>query len=268
MALQLPLFPVDQPVPEERQIGRKSSIDALERRLLGVSHQWMIGERRIGKTSVAQAVLARMRNLGAVVLDVDLTKLGMITSDNLASEIVGQARAAGVSTPVDEGERNGLDKALSEIAAHARRIERHSYFLLDEVQLLARIPDADRHVARWCRESDSPIVFVFTGSEEAAVRDLREAGKPLAAVGSEFVLPDISPEDWLPALRDRFEEGAVQISDRELEAIVAAAGGHPRRTMFIAAGVYARAAAQLDRVASSTLVELGIKEAERDRSWR
>ena len=75
MALSLPLFPIDQPVPEERQVGRRSSIDALERRLTDVSHQWLIGERRIGKTSVAEAVLTRLREQGAVALSVDLDRI-------------------------------------------------------------------------------------------------------------------------------------------------------------------------------------------------
>lgn len=267
MSLSLPLFPIDQPVPETRQIGRRSSIDALQRRLWGVSHQWLIGERRIGKTSVAEAVLARLREQGVVALSVDLTKLGMITSDNLAREIAAQAAAATATADGDEETGTGLDKALNQLAAHARAAEQHSFVLLDEVQLIAKIPDADRHIGRWCRESDSPIVFVFAGSEETAVRELREPGKPLAAVGSEFILPAISPEDWRPALRDRFAEGGVDISDRELDAIIAASGGHPRRTMLVAGNVYASAAAQPDKAATPTLVELAINDSEQDLSW-
>jgi hypothetical protein len=180
VALSLPLFPIDQPVPEMRQIGRRSSIDALQQRLQGVSHQWLIGERRIGKTSVAEAVLVRLQDEGAVTLSIDLTKLGMITSDNLAAEIAAQAAAAKAAADPDEQGRAGLDKALNELAAHARAVGQHSFVLLDEVQLIGRIPDAERHICRWCRESDSPIVFVFAGSEETAVRELREAGRPLA----------------------------------------------------------------------------------------
>jgi hypothetical protein len=255
MALSLPLFPIDQPVPEARQVGRGSSIDALQRRLQGVSHQWLIGERRIGKTSVAEAVLARLQEEGAVTLSIDLTKLGMITSDNLAREIAARAAAAKATAGPDEEHRSGLDKALNELAAHARAAGQHSFVLLDEVQLIARIPDADRHICRWCRESDSPIVFIFAGSEETAIRELREAGKPLAAVGSEFVLPEISPED------------GIQIADRELDAIIATSGGHPRRTMLVAGNVYATTAAQPDRVATPTLVELAINDSKQDHSW-
>lgn len=267
MALSLPLFPIDQPVPEERQVGRRSSIDALQRRLEGVSHQWLIGERRIGKTSVAEAVLTRLRERGAGTLSVDLTRLGMITSDSLAREIAAQTATAHATASADEGDGPALDKAFKRLAVHARTAGQHSFVLLDEVQLIAKIPDADRHIGRWCREPDSPIVFVFAGSEETAVRELREPGKPLAAVGSEFILPEISPEDWRPGLRDRFAEGKVEISNRELDAIIAAAGGHPRRTMLVAGNVHAIAAAQPDRVATSTLVELAINDSKQDLSW-
>lgn len=267
MALSLPLSPVDQPVPEERQIGRTSSIDALERRLSEVSHQWLIGERRIGKTSVAEAVLTRLRGQGMVTLNIDLTKLGMITSDSLAQEIAAQATAAGATAGAPVESRSELDKALRGLAGHARAVGQHSFVLLDEVQLAARIPEADRHIGRWCRERDSPIVFIFAGSEESAVRELRDPGKPLAAVGSEFTLPEISPEDWRPALRDRFAEGGVTIADSELDAIISASGAHPRRTMLVAGNVYSSAVAQPGRQATATLVELAIQDSRRDRSW-
>jgi Archaeal ATPase. len=97
MALQSPLFPIDQPVmPEDRQIGRQPSIDLLERRVEGAVHQWLIGPRRIGKTSVAKAVLARLRANEAVALDVDLSKIGVATPEGLAGEIARQAQAAHV----------------------------------------------------------------------------------------------------------------------------------------------------------------------------
>jgi hypothetical protein len=79
------IFPIDQPVmPEDRQIGRRPSIDALERRIGGAVHQWLIGPRRIGKTSVAKAVVARLQTDHVVALDVDFSKLEISTSQGLA----------------------------------------------------------------------------------------------------------------------------------------------------------------------------------------
>jgi hypothetical protein len=314
MALQPVLFPIDQPVmPEDRQIGRRSSIERLQTRLDAVAHQWLIGERRIGKTSVAKAVLVRLRKRGAVALDVDLSKLALSAPEGLAGEIARQAQAAQAGNASahsqkfghiarkqrtrvkslgraleglgyeDAGEAldavsallagaddgaPGLDKVLGALSLHARATERRACVLLDEVHLLAGLDRAEEMVAKQCHEPESPIVFILAGSEEAAVRELREAGRPLAAVGEQFELSEIAPEDWLPGLRSRFAEAEVEIETRELEAIVGASGGHPRRTMLIASRVRSSVDGQLDKAASPALVELAIHAAESDLSWR
>src|SRR5665213_1524826 len=96
MTLQEPLFPIDQPVmPEARQIGRAPSIEQLQQRVGSATHEWLIGPRRIGKTSVAKAVLARARLHGTVALDLDLSKLELSTPEGLAGEIARQAQAGG-----------------------------------------------------------------------------------------------------------------------------------------------------------------------------
>ncbi|HEX4753485.1 MAG TPA: hypothetical protein VH268_11345 [Solirubrobacterales bacterium] len=89
------LFPIDQPVmPEARQIGRRPMIELLEKTLASPSHTWLIGERRIGKTSVAKAVLARSRGAGGIALDVDLSRPGIDSPEALAGDIARQAQAA------------------------------------------------------------------------------------------------------------------------------------------------------------------------------
>jgi hypothetical protein len=312
VALQPPLFPLDQPVmPEDRQIGRRASIDLLQRRLDAAAHQWLIGPRRIGKTSVAKAALARLKADDVVALDIDMSKLGISSQQDLAGEIARQARAAhaGVSgvnrrlTRVvsrhtgdasrlgrtlgdlgfrDEGDAiaavaallagaddgsPGLGRILEAIALHARGTERRSVILIDEVHLLAGIAGAEGELARWAREPDVPIVFVFAGSEESAVRALRESDRPLASIGEEFSLPDIATKEWLRGLRGRFQEAGVTVEDGPLLAIVEASDGHPRRTMLISSRVHGSAAATPNREATKTLVKLAIHDAQGDRSW-
>jgi hypothetical protein len=312
MPLQAPTFPIDQPVmPEERQIGRGPSIDLLRRRLDGATHQWLIGPRRIGKTSVAKAALARLRADGVVALDVDMSKLTITTEQELAGEIARQAQAAHAGQPPvgrrlkrfggrhagtanrlgrtladlgfsDEGDAlaavasllagaddgaPGLRNVLEALSLHARATGRRSAALIDEVHLLADIEGCESELARWARETDSPIVFLFAGSEESAVRALREHGRPLAAIGEELPLPDISTEDWLHGLRRRFEEAQVTIDGGGLLSIVEASDGHPRRTMLICARVSTAAAAAPGREATQALIELAIRDARGDRSW-
>lgn len=300
-------------MPEGRQIGRLVCIENLERRLGLPAHQWLIGERRIGKTSVAKAALARLRKSGSVAIDVDLSRLEISTTEALAGEIARQAQAgragdadaavqrmlgfakrqtrrarelgkalenlgyedgaqalAAVSAVLAEADDGGpgLDQVLGAVALHAMATGQRACLLLDEIHLLARLDRAQERVAKWCREAESPIVFVFAGSEESAAAALRERGRPLASIGEEFELPEIAREDWLPGLRSRFAEAGVEIEEAQLGAILDASGCHPRRTMLIASKVRASAAREPDGVATRIMVELAIKDAERDRSWR
>jgi hypothetical protein len=307
------LFPIDQPVmPEGRQIGRATCIDRLQTALVSPSHVWMIGERRIGKTSVAKAVLARSRAARSVALEVDLSRPGIETAKDLAGDIARQAQAggAGARATVEKvgrfGRRHriattgagtaleamgfddaaatlagvsallagaddgapGLDPTLRALALHAHATGRRVWLLLDEVHRLAGLDGAEEVVAHWCRQEDCPLVFLFAGSEESAARELRESGRPLETIGAEFKLEEISYADWLAGLRARFEEAGVAIADAELFTLIEASESHPRRTMMIAARVADAAAREPGHRADAALVEVAIRAARRDRSWR
>jgi hypothetical protein len=121
------VFPIDQPVmPETRQIGRRPSIDRLEKKLSSPAHIWLIGERRIGKTSVAKAVFARSRRADSVALDIDLSRPGVDSPAALAGDIARQAQAGGAGTEStgrrilglgrrESGRVKGLGDALGEL---------------------------------------------------------------------------------------------------------------------------------------------------------
>jgi hypothetical protein len=298
-------------MPEDRQIGRTASIEMLSARIGDATHQWLIGPRRIGKTSVAKAALARLRASGAVALDVDMSKLAITDEQRLAGELARQAQAAHVGlssaggrirrfagrhaagTGVlgkavtslgyrDEGEAlsavsallagaddgaPGLGAVLDALALHAHATGARSAVLLDEVHLLGGVDGCEREVARLARDADVPLIFVFAGSEESAVRALRQTGRPLASIGAELTLPDISSEDWLSGLGQRFLEGEITIGAPELYAIIEAANGHPRRTMLICARVQSTALVAPDHEATPAVVELAIRDAKSDRSW-
>lgn len=92
-------FPVGQPIrPEERQIGRGPAIDALHQQVVeNRRHTLLIEERRVGKTSVAWAVLDRVRSAGRDwVVEVNLKRGPITSSIALAQMLAEQARAAGI----------------------------------------------------------------------------------------------------------------------------------------------------------------------------
>ncbi|MDA0184914.1 hypothetical protein OJ997_31715 [Solirubrobacter phytolaccae] len=115
-------FQISGPVrPEQRLIGRGPTVDALEHQVV-VSRQatLLVRERRAGKTSVALALIDRIRlRDDAWALEVDLAA-PILSSEELAKRLAEQARAAGVRLGSRRvGLRTGLRKALSEVAEPA-----------------------------------------------------------------------------------------------------------------------------------------------------
>jgi hypothetical protein len=210
MALQAPIFPIDQPVmPEERQIGRRASIDALYERMSAAAHQWMIGPRRIGKTSVAKAALARLRAQAVVALDVDLSKLEISTAEALAGEIARQASAAGVGMPrerrrslLGRARRHGAAGGQVGVALQELGVE-EGVALEAVAALLAGADDGGpglgavlEALAVHARATEQRVVLLLdevhllttlTGGEEDLSRWIREPDVPLVCVltGSE-----------------------------------------------------------------------------------
>lgn len=94
----LSLFPLEQPIlPEERQIGRRQTIDDLfDLTVNRQRHSAMFDERRVGKTSVALAMLDRVRRQ-QWGLDVTLQRgRGIKGARALGAGLATAARAAGV----------------------------------------------------------------------------------------------------------------------------------------------------------------------------
>jgi hypothetical protein len=92
-------FPVQKPIrPEGRQIGRRPAIDALYRQVVDKRQDTLLlAPRRVGKTSMAWAVLDRIRdNDAGWALEADLSRGPITTSATLADRLAEQARATRV----------------------------------------------------------------------------------------------------------------------------------------------------------------------------
>ena len=92
------IFPTARPVtPEERLIGRKAVIDSLEDE--AIAHRTsllLLEQRRVGKTSLARAVLSRHRRKDGLAFELDLSDTALAAPTHLSLELAAQARAAGV----------------------------------------------------------------------------------------------------------------------------------------------------------------------------
>lgn len=106
------LFPTKGPVPPGQLIGRSEAIAALQSQLAAGSHQILAGPRRTGKTSICDAVIARLKKGGDYVVAVDLFEVGSLS--NLAELI---ARGAIANRP-------GVKKVLPVLLRSARWVGR------------------------------------------------------------------------------------------------------------------------------------------------
>jgi hypothetical protein len=103
-------------VPEARQIGRTHEITRLLGRFLNNSVTRMIDERRIGKTSVADAALLHARDDdNAVTLSVDLTAQ---SAEGIADSLMKQARNQGVGGALAKMNRRAWISAIAKGASN------------------------------------------------------------------------------------------------------------------------------------------------------
>jgi hypothetical protein len=306
MALPLPAFPIDGPVvPEERLIGRSDFLAQLERRALKqAAHQWILAPRRMGKTSIAKALLDRVRH-EHVALEVDLSSARVSTANALAAELAVQARAAGVGTRGLRGAAKVVTKA-----ARDRRIEQLAklvgeedaatairsvqailgraeevtpeleqvlralavHALVAEHRVVVLIDEVPRlasiggaeAVANVARAGQHGLVLLLAGSEESAVAALFDDG-PLRGIGQQCPLPDISTADWMEGLRTRFAEIGVEIDPAQLFDVIEASDGHPRRTMLVCSHI--QDLVDGTSIADRALVSAAIDVARKSRTW-
>jgi hypothetical protein len=85
------LFPTDDPVDTAQLIGRDDDIDELVRNLHGGSHRRVLGPRRTGKTTICEAAVEKLTQLGFYSVAVDLFEYQSL--DQLAEGIASQAIA-------------------------------------------------------------------------------------------------------------------------------------------------------------------------------
>lgn len=214
---------------------------------------------RARRTWVARRVIrhtARLKDIAAT-LGVD--------------ELEDLAQAAGaidaLLAPSENPQPDDLRNTLLAIEVAAVATDREVLIFIDEAHRLAThwsdADDAERVkdlLGEVMRRPAGRIVLLIAGSETRVMEALFGSGSPLEYLGMPFVLPDIAREDWIPALRDRFAEVGLAITEPQLAGIVDATHGHPQRTMRVCSRVRAYCADGVDHEVSDLAVENGIRE--------
>ncbi len=139
------VFPTDAPVRPREMIGRREDVNAVAGALSDGVHTIIAGPRRIGKTSVCEAALARLRRRGVYVAAVDLFEqadAGELAASLVAAVLANRPALRRLLPGVRSATRTLATAASATVAVKAR-VE-----LGDEVEMAFRPAIAERHPDR------------------------------------------------------------------------------------------------------------------------
>jgi len=254
------LFPAGGPVSSELMIGRGADVEELHRRVAEGIHTMLTGERRIGKTTVCNAVCERSREdgLAAVQIEVpegvDGTALLQLVVDRFSRISLASAtrrlfksvrpfieevmREHGV--PLDLSELDApqagpaVEAILSLPARLADEIGRPVVFYLDELQRAVDYDDGDRilHSLVDLYSGNTDVVLLVDGSNERSLDGLMDGPVRFGKLVDRLALePAIPTRAWREALPERFEKAKLSLDGEALEALLAFGRGRPYATM-------------------------------------
>jgi hypothetical protein len=244
-------------------IGREGDIAEVERRLREGIHTLVTGPRRVGKTTVCNAVCERARRDDAVVIAIEVPErpdaaalLQLLIDRCNTISVAAAARAAwrGVRPLVERilGEQ-GIPLDLSQLDAEpgglptSQILSLPAYLheqtgqpivlFLDELQRAVDYADGEQvlcDLVDLYSGSADPVLLV-DGSDERALESLLASRIGFGKLCDRLPLaPEIPAVTWRAALPGRFAMADLGIDDDALATLVAFGRGRPYATMTAA----------------------------------
>ena len=264
------LFPIGRIVPAEDLVGREPAIRDLVARLQSGQNLIVAGPRRIGKTSVVEEALRRLRESGHYTGRVDLLRvtttrelaealaeacLGNLTRTARALRTLrdwARGRAPEVRIKASLGPHaevaldfalraenrsaeDLLDDALALPQEMAIRAGTRFFLAYDEFQQLTKIDARLLGRMRATMILQDRVTFVFLGSQESLVAELfTKRHEPFYRFAVDWHLPPVPEAEWHAYLSRKYEQAGYEPSTQAVEDIVRRAGSHPMDTMLLA----------------------------------
>lgn len=258
------VFPAGGPVDPELMVGREAEIRELRQMVAEGISVVLSGPRRIGKTTLGDAVSAAASEQMLVIPRIEIPEARADATEILTAIVEGcrhhmtkdeAGRTARALKPTFERilkEQIGLDISLEEALREPEQLSQRGALLLpiaiaeaselpvllflDELQRVAAHEDKGATFLADLTDiySGHPHVAVLAdGSEDRLLEELfasAQLGKlfRLRAVG-----PTIPTSVWRDALPERFARLDLHISDEALEDILAFGAGRPFPTMLV-----------------------------------
>lgn len=258
-------------VGQDAFCNREQELSDLSRAMENGDRLFVLSERRMGKTSLVQLALEQLDRDGFITVYVDLwptegeltfaTAMAKAISEsvsNTADRLLKTAkqffgRLAPSVTIDDAGnpqvkfELKSVDDAGPELEAVldapfrlSQQTHKKVVVVLDEFQQVSQY-DSDR-VERKLRsaiQTHEGVAYVFLGSRKHLVnRMFLDEARPLYRAGGHYPLGSISQEDWMPFIRERFEQADKLIPDNQIRAVCKLTEGHPFYTQHLCHAIW------------------------------
>lgn len=109
----------------------------------------------------------------------------------------------------------------------------------DEFQEVNRI---EPFLINWMRSSfqgHQHVSYVFLGSKQSLMETIfSDANSPFYEFGLKIPIGDISRDDWMLFIKEKFEKTGLEIKTHTIDAIINKSGGHPHFTQYFASVVW------------------------------
>ncbi|HVM17775.1 MAG TPA: hypothetical protein VM290_09365 [Gaiellaceae bacterium] len=293
-------FVYSHPVAPDDVIDRDEETQALLRNAVGGHYVRLYAPRRYGKTSLLRRALRdgeRQEGLVPVLVDLygaislaDVTvRFERAYSKHLKGAIRGRVEeflqrtglglslgAFGISAKLQLDPRVDPMPALHALLDLPLRLEEsggfRAFIALDEFQEVDKIPSLDGLLRSHIQYHGDVASYVFAGSEPALMKQLFEdRERPLYGSAVPLRLGRLRDEDVAGHVADRFRQTGRSVGEA-LNPLLAAAQGHPQRTMLLAHRLWEEveqgAAAGLDEWTRAYVTALAELEPEFDARWR
>jgi hypothetical protein len=262
-------FDYQSPVAASRLIDRRAELDELQRAASNRTAIRLAAPRRFGKTTLLDAHVAAMREVGHRAVRVDFSKVATVTD---AAARVASAYGA---LPPDPGRRVarwaarlGINAKLGPVGVQVRpsarrpEVESPRAALLELLDVPSALAEGDGDLTVVCFDEFQDLLvaddaldgllrsviqhhgeaaaYVFAGSQPSLMRALfSDQERPFYGQARPLELPplpiDEAAEDIARLLR---ADGLLERAGGAVDELLAFTGGHPQRTMLLAHQLY------------------------------
>lgn len=253
-------------VSEESFCNREKELNDLVRAMENGNKLFVYSERRMGKTSLVKAALDKLDDSRYHKVYVDLWPTeGELTFATATAKAISEAVSTNTDRLLETAKRffarlspsitldeSGnaqvtfelreikdagpeLEEVLEAPSEFAAQSGKQVVMVFDEFQqILEYRSDFVERKLRSVVQTHEEIAYIFLGSRKHLIHWMfLDDSRPLYRAGGHYPLGPIAPSQWLPFIRERFEQAGKQISDERIGDICELTEGHPFYTQHL-----------------------------------